>query len=149
MTTRLCGACGRPIPDGGSQHCGLDHAPIEQRTSNPGGFVALFWDKLSGALRETPSPRHDIKLYRSDEVDAYLNARATPSETRASETPAPTRERLLDLATELARYFTSGNPVPVERATIRRESDLYLLLRECMPAWEFERPALKANEGQS
>ena len=25
---RECGACGRPIPEGGSLHCGLDHAPI-------------------------------------------------------------------------------------------------------------------------
>jgi DnaJ-class molecular chaperone len=25
MTDRICGACGRPIPLGGSMDCGLDH----------------------------------------------------------------------------------------------------------------------------
>lgn len=28
ITERLCGACGRFIPEGGSIHCGLDHAPL-------------------------------------------------------------------------------------------------------------------------
>jgi hypothetical protein len=46
-------------------------------------------------------------------------------------------ERLNDLATELARYFTSGNSVPVTRITIDSRSDLYLLLREVMPDWQF------------
>lgn len=27
MTNRLCGACGRPIPLGGSIYCGTEHAP--------------------------------------------------------------------------------------------------------------------------
>lgn len=50
-----------------------------------------------------------------------------------------TRElkRMRDLAVELAKYFTSLNSVPVERATIRRESDLFLLLQEVLPHWQF------------
>lgn len=28
QAARECGACGRLIPEGGSIHCGLDHAPI-------------------------------------------------------------------------------------------------------------------------
>lgn len=62
------------------------------------------------------------------------------------ETPVePPRARLIDLATELARYFTSGNAIPVTRAVVSTESDLYILLRECMPHWEFEKGALKTT----
>lgn len=57
---------------------------------------------------------------------------------RAAEKSPIIQQQLMDLATELARYFTSGNSVAVERATIRRDSDLYLLLRECLPDWKFE-----------
>lgn len=64
--------------------------------------------------------------------------------------PTVSRERLLDLATELARYFTSGNEVPVMRAVINRKSDLFILLRECLPSWQFERaPLSETVSGES
>ena len=56
-------------------------------------------------------------------------------------------ERLNDLATELARYFTSGDSVPVTRATIDSKSDLYLLLREVMPDWQFTVPQKGVDHG--
>jgi hypothetical protein len=37
---RICGACGRPIPEGGSIHCGLDHAQLVTcPTCNGSGFA--------------------------------------------------------------------------------------------------------------
>ena len=42
-----------------------------------------------------------------------------------------------DLAVELARYFTSGNEVPVERITVDRASDLFLILQEVLPNWDY------------
>lgn len=45
-------------------------------------------------------------------------------------------QRFNDLATEFSRYFTSGNGVPVDRVSVSRQSDLFLLLQEVLPEWK-------------
>lgn len=81
----------------------------------------------------------ELPLEKRQRVAAYLHRLRTQGEMTAE----PPRERLIDLATELARYFTSGNTVSVTRAMVSTESDLYILLRECMPHWEFEKGTVK------
>lgn len=49
------------------------------------------------------------------------------------------RDRLRDLALELARYFTSGNSVPVERIMLTRDSDVFKLLQEVLPDYKWVR----------
>lgn len=83
MSERECGACGRTIPEGGSNHCGLDHQPMEISMTTDAQIEQEIQAKGLTAPRVTPA---DIDAAIAEEYTftAAAALKGTPGESSQS-----------------------------------------------------------------